>query len=316
MPENDLRAEYDVVRLIAEKMRVAVGDQLEALVRDNNITLGTPLESRVKTWDSLEEKIQRNSLTLESVSSLHDLVGLRLILLFQRDVDVVCELILNTFKIEEFSDIGTRLSEMQFGYQSRHFIVRLPDAWRSMPTLKGTENMRAEIQVRTLAQHIWAASSHKLQYKRESSVPPPVRRAIHRMAALLETVDLEIERVLQERDSYQSNLAQGAVDEALNVDILNSILKEMLPAPNRDDEEEEKYDSLLRDLTHQRITTAEQLRQLITRHLTTALADDARQLTTSRAKATPRLQRRHARGVYYTYVGLIRVMLGYERRSK
>jgi ppGpp synthetase/RelA/SpoT-type nucleotidyltranferase len=33
----------------------------------------------------------------------------------------------------------------------------------------GLGGLRAEVQVRTTAQHIWAAASHKLQYKHEES---------------------------------------------------------------------------------------------------------------------------------------------------
>lgn len=56
--------------------------------------------------------------------------------------------------------------------------------------------LKAEVQVRTVTQHVWAAASHVLQYKQEASVPLPVRRSIYRVSALLETVDLEFERVL------------------------------------------------------------------------------------------------------------------------
>jgi ppGpp synthetase/RelA/SpoT-type nucleotidyltranferase len=59
-----------------------------------------------------------------------------------------------------------------------------------------------ELQLRTLAQHIWAVASHKLQYKREASVPVPIRRSINRVSALLEMVDLEFDRVLLEREQY------------------------------------------------------------------------------------------------------------------
>ena len=81
----------------------------------------------------------------------------------------------------------------------------MPDDWLNVPTFREFKGLRAELQIRTLAQQLWAAASHKLQYKRESSVPYPIRRSIHRVAALLETVDLELERVLSERDPHLSN---------------------------------------------------------------------------------------------------------------
>lgn len=310
MPENDLRADYDAVRLIAEKMRIAVRDQLEALVQDNNITLGTPLESRVKSWESLDEKRQRRSLALTSVSAMHDLVGLRLTLLFVRDVDVVCQLISDTFTVESFSDVGTRLDETQFGYKSHHFVIKLPQSWLSMPTLKGVDALRAEIQVRTVAQHIWAAASHKLQYKHEQSVPPPVRRAIHRVAALLETVDLEFERVLQARDSYQATIISATDDEILNVDNVSATFDDMLPSSNKYGDIE-SYDEALQDLARCGLKTVSQLKSLISRRLKAVLDYDAKQVAGYiKNPSDPEIyQRRAARGVLYSHVGLVRLML-------
>jgi ppGpp synthetase/RelA/SpoT-type nucleotidyltranferase len=67
--------------------------QLERLISDANATLGFPIESRVKAWPSLEEKLQRKDLGLSALAELQDLVGIRVVLLFARDVDPVLEAI-------------------------------------------------------------------------------------------------------------------------------------------------------------------------------------------------------------------------------
>jgi putative GTP pyrophosphokinase len=69
----------------------------------------------------------------------------------------------------ERQDAQLRLAEDQFGYASIHFAVELPASWLRVPSRAGLGGLRAEIQVRTTAQHIWAAASHKLQYKHEES---------------------------------------------------------------------------------------------------------------------------------------------------
>ena len=143
-------------------------------------------------------------------------------------------------------DTGGRLRESQFGYQSVHLTVKLPASWLSVPSFSGLGSLMAEIQIRTLAQHIWAVASHKLQYKQEASVPEPVRRSIHRVSALLETVDLEFERVVDERARYLEEVGSGAADESLNVDLLTRILSESLPEQNR--VESEHSAKLLDDL--------------------------------------------------------------------
>ena len=240
--------------------------------------MGVPLESRVKSWDSIAEKIERTSLKLKGIKQLNDLVGLRLMLLFRRDVTRVCELISTNFTVVSQEDTSQRLAETEFGYQSLHYIIKLPEDWLSVPTLREFDDFQAEIQVRTLAQHIWAAGSHILQYKREVSVPPPVRRSIYRVSALLETVDLEFERVLDERESYISELrADKSRDEPLNVDLVAKILDERLPQENK--MEAEPYSELLEELHHFHIDSAKRLTELIGKHLEDALAADAEQVS-------------------------------------
>jgi ppGpp synthetase/RelA/SpoT-type nucleotidyltranferase len=82
-----LRLEYDSLFPIASRFSQAIEDQLETLISSQSLTLGVPIERRVKRWTSIAEKLDRNKLQLDSVRQLDDLVGLRLILLFQRDLE-------------------------------------------------------------------------------------------------------------------------------------------------------------------------------------------------------------------------------------
>lgn len=109
-------------------------------------------------------------------------------------------------------------------------------------------DLLVELQVRTLAQHMWAATSHKLQYKREESVPLPLRRAIYRVSALLETVDLELDRVLTQRGAYvASEVESPTLDAPLNIDLANLIAREVLPAAN-DSGDVDGFDEVLQEL--------------------------------------------------------------------
>ena len=124
--------------------------------------------------------MERKNLELESILSLPDLVGVRAILLARTDLDKIDELIRSTFEVTSSEDTGDRLGEARFGYQSLHYTIKVPLIWLEIPTMADFEDIQVEVQVRTLAQHIWAAASRKLQYKNEASVPPPIRRAINR----------------------------------------------------------------------------------------------------------------------------------------
>lgn len=321
-----LEPEYRRLAPLAETFREEVSRQLDQLLQDADVTLGFPIESRVKGWDSIAEKIERKSLQLPSLSDLHDLVGFRIVLLFQRDVDVACRAVENHFDIIDSYDTQERLSEDQFGYSSKHFIVRLPRAWLTMPTFTQLGNLQAEIQVRTVAQHIWAAASHKLQYKQEQNVPLPVRRSISRVSALLETVDLELERVLKDRESYRATLDSSSVDaileetdSVLDVDLLQRLLSAEFPQENRG--ENEDYGELLQELARAGIGTSRQLRDLISKYKDRALKSDKAMVKAKRAQldrgepirgtSTDRIRR----GVFFTHVGLVRQLLVADRAS-
>lgn len=315
-----LREEYNSIRPAAQRLANTIVDQLKELVTTESITLGVPLDFRIKEWSSVQDKIERNHLYLQTITELSDLIGIRIILLFQRDISRMCSSIANTFVVVSQEDTSDRLSEAQFGYRSLHYILKPPDAWLTMPTFRNCERFVIEIQIRTLAQHIWAAASHELQYKQEHNVPPPVRRSIHRVSALLETVDLEFERLLQERDTYVAEVAPASVNEELNVDLLAKILASRLPLQNI--KSDEPYSELLSDLSVLGIKTSGALLKIIDKHLDDALAEDAAKVDRRRkeGRCLGTTQERIDRGVFFGHVGLIRGMLekafGSEWRDK
>lgn len=302
---GDLRAQYSREAPRAIRLMECMTAEVNELLERKSVPLGVPIEFRVKDWASLAEKIGRKSLQISNVTELPDLVGLRLILLFRRDLERADELIKDNFDVVSIEDTAQRLEESQFGYQSQHYVVRLKTEWQSVPRYSDLGDLTAEIQVRTLAQHMWAAASHKLQYKREESVPLPLRRAIYRVSALLETVDLELDRVLSERSTYiSSNLADSDADAGLNVDLVQIIAKELLPAEN-DDGENAGFDEVLAELGDVGITTARELRNLLASHLDRIMAADKKAIKAwgpHRGAAKERARR----GVYFNFIGLIR----------
>lgn len=312
MDLNDLRREYEALAPVAERLRVAFSEQVARLLAIDGTTPGVPIEGRVKSWDSIAEKVERQALALRSVRELQDLVGLRVILLFRRDLEKACSALTSTFSIVSVEDTSQRLGEAQFGYQSFHYVVKIPDNWLSVPSYRDFGELQAEVQLRTLAQHIWAAASHKLQYKHEQSVPVPIRRAIHRVSALLETADLEFERVLTERAQYLLEAAARNTGAPLNVDLLSQVLDNTLPAKNKSSEE--PYAALLQDLVEFGIDTKGKLSDIIGKHLTAALRNDRKQVETHQTSGDygGTSKERIDRGVFYTHVGLGREVLHLE----
>lgn len=312
MNSEALRIQYQDNIGRAERLREAVVQQFSELLTAKGLTLGVPMESRVKTWASVEEKLERKRVKIENVFALHDLIGVRAILLFRSDLDRAMSLVTENFDVVSKEDTGARLSEAEFGYQSHHFVVRLPKGWLSLPSLANLGDFVVELQVRTLAQHIWAAASHKLQYKQEAGVPPPLRRSINRVSALLETVDLEFERVLDERRNYVAATASSPPEDGpLNVDSLAAVLSEVLPPENK--KTMEPYADLLTDLVELKIDTPRELRRILLEHLDAAKERDRELVMEHRSGAQQSEEadaaERVAKGVFYAHVGLAREAL-------
>lgn len=290
----------------------ALKREILILIEKHNVTLGVPLEARVKEWDSIEEKIGRKDIKMESVHNLDDLIGIRIIVLFQKDITVVKEFIKEFFVILGQEDTSCRLDSNQFGYLSEHLIIKIPEEWLNIPSYSEFRGMKAEVQLRTLSQHTWAVASHKLQYKREDSVPVPVRRAIHRVSALLETVDLEFTRVLSERDIYLTTVDEE-VDQTLNVDLVLKSLEEKLPRENRS--EDEPVDELLSELRYFGIKSKVELDNFIDRNKFFALKEDKDRVQGVEGRISKgvihsgRIFYRVNNGVYYTHSELVRKML-------
>jgi putative GTP pyrophosphokinase len=309
---QSLEREYGAIFSTADSFSKEVARQIERVLEHEGVALGFPIQHRVKSWVSLCDKLERVDFHASTIMDFQDLVGLRLILLFKRDVDRACEALGQNFSVLRRYDTRERLKTDQFGYSSVHFVVELKKDWLSLPTLANMAGLKAEIQVRTLPQHTWAEASHNLQYKSIESMPVSVNRAINRVSALLEMVDLEFERVLVERDSYRNDVDVSGTDDLLNVDLIEKTLDALLPAANKGDE---GFAELLDDLTNFGIQKQQELRDLVMRHLP-AILEEERAVVSSimnhaRINRTP-LNGRYARGVFLTHVGLVRVALRQE----
>lgn len=312
MAPEHLRIQYQDCSGRAERLREAVVVQLAELLRSHDVTLGVPIESRVKSWASIEEKLERKQLKLGAILELQDLVGVRAIVLFRQDLVQAIDLVRSNFDVVSAEDTSTRLGDAEFGYQSQHFVVRLPKAWLLLPSLANLNDFFVELQIRTLSQHIWAAASHKLQYKNETGVPRPLRRAINRVSALLETVDLEFDRVLDERRQYVEEVSSSPRErEPLNVDNLAQLLADEFPAENKVAAEE--YAELLSDLIKLDITDTTSLRTLIHSYREAVNVEEAERVKEIRegkgAAFDPEVVERVGRGVFYAHVGLARAAL-------
>ncbi|MFF2528548.1 GTP pyrophosphokinase family protein [Brevibacillus sp. NPDC058079] len=314
-PIEIIKSEYEASVSLYHVLIKEFANQINALLEREGIVTLFPVDARVKGWASVKEKIQRKESVknIETLTEIKDIAGIRIVLLYKKDVEKVCILIKEYFEVLNVENTEDRLSDNQFGYGSIHFEVTPKESWCEVPTLSMLRGLIAEIQVRTGSQHIWAAASHTLQYKKEQHVPIPLRRSISRVAALLETVDLEFARVLDERVYYRDGGI--ASTDTLNIDNLRLLLDKKLPIKNKSHDEDyaEVYDELL----ILNVNKINQLEAIIDRHLESALEEDRGWATHNKEQADSGFSlyyldttiERIMDGVYLSHVGLLRDIL-------
>ncbi len=98
----------------------------------------------------------------------------RVIVHFQSQVEKICTFIKENFEIDEANslDAKSRLQVNEFGYRSVHYIVTpKKDSILGIKVDDKFKNLKAEIQVRTLAEHVWADISHDRIYKTDLNIP-------------------------------------------------------------------------------------------------------------------------------------------------
>jgi putative GTP pyrophosphokinase len=198
---------------------------VERLLEDGGIDVAQ-IESRTKTVDSFAEKVRRKSgKYADPLAEITDLAALRVIAYFPADVERIGALLEQHFDVDwpnSHRQDAEALSD-RFGYRSDHYVVRLSTERTGLPEYARYDGMRAEIQVRTVMQHAWAAVDHQLRYKNASQLPPELQRRLSKLSALLEVADEQFAALRSEADAmeatYVEEVQQG--DFSAEIDLLS-----------------------------------------------------------------------------------------------
>jgi ppGpp synthetase/RelA/SpoT-type nucleotidyltranferase len=201
--------------------------ELHRLVSELLDAAGLPVESvtsRLKRRASLERKLARGDIW--SFHEITDLCGIRITTYFADHVDRVAQAIEREFEIDAANSIDKRaaLDADRFGYVSVHYIVRLPAHRLALTENKRFEGCCAEIQIRSILQHVWAEIEHDLGYKSRSTVPRALRRQFSRLAGLLEIADHEFIQIRDSLREYEAAVAGRLNTEPASIGIDQSSL--------------------------------------------------------------------------------------------
>ena len=200
--KDNLQLAYDTYRPVLTAILFSVEQKLK-----KNLKLASmpTFKTRIKDFGSYYKKLLRvrpKSLGKQSLPTLTDLLGIRVICAFLEDLKTVEDQISKLFNVIEIERKGADRTFSEFGYESIHFLIEIPEEFRankdSIP-----EGLVCEIQVRTILQDAWAEVEHELVYKSEfSPFDLPLRRKLASLNASLSLSDI----IFQEIRDYQNKL--------------------------------------------------------------------------------------------------------------
>lgn len=219
------------IRPVLEKMRRIAAGALKKAIDDNNVYV-TAIESRVKSLDSLAGKLELKGGKYNTIFELTDLLGLRVVTFYTDDVEKVSAMADKIFDIDWNNSVDKRkMHDLDsFGYNSLHFICRIPESLYHDPDCPQINSIWFELQMRTALQHVWATMYHDTGYKSGVEVPTEYLRNLNRIAGMLELADEQFAIIRTSINDYrrqvQSLVSSGNFEDVpLDVESFRSYLK-------------------------------------------------------------------------------------------
>lgn len=213
-----LLEEYRQQLPLYNRLMKVVKDKLSEMVKDSDLTVDS-MEFRIKQEASLAGKLHRKGSKYASLKDITDIFGARIITFYNEDVDRVASFAESKFEIDWPNSVDKRKMHetSSFGYNSLHYICRIPKEVFYAPEYPELNDIRFEIQMRTALQHVWSAIQHDIGYKSEIETPEEYHRMLSRLAGMMELADDEFSRIRNSIADYrrrmQSLVLNGQLEE-------------------------------------------------------------------------------------------------------
>ena len=194
------RTFYDNNSLLFQQAMENSIQTITSLLEEADVGEVTKIEGRIKEREECVKKFHRKYQNrLESSEQpyqikdyLSDLIGIRIICLYEDQIVIVSNILKRYFKIIEVTDkiSAVENTESSFGYKGLHMDLCL----RSQVAAQTKQaNYPFEVQIRSLIQDAWSVLDHKIKYKK--SIPNDLKRRINLLSALFELADREFKEI-------------------------------------------------------------------------------------------------------------------------
>lgn len=203
-----LISEYETKRHLFNALHLSCQRLVGELLQMEGLQV-LSISGRVKTKESLSEKVTRLGKQYKTLNDVTDLVGLRIVTFFEDDVDKVAKLLEREFSLvrEHCVDKRAYVEPDRFGYRSLHYVCCLSEPRRSLTENAMFSKEVFEVQVRSILQHAWAEIEHDLGYKGAVSIPNEIKRQLSRVSGLLEIADRDFREIRDKSSAYRQRVA-------------------------------------------------------------------------------------------------------------
>ncbi len=164
-------------------------------VRNNRNPVET-IKTRLKKPASIIEKAKRRNvaLTIEDIqNNIYDIAGARIICSFPEDIYTMANMFAKQDDVTIFQIKDYIKNPKENGYRSLHLIVEVPIFLSDKK-----ENVKVEVQFRTIAMDFWASIEHKLKYKKNIANSDAIQAQLRKCADDIAKIDLDMEKLHKE----------------------------------------------------------------------------------------------------------------------
>lgn len=158
-------------------------------------------KSRIKSPESIVGKLKRKGyeLSMKSIDEhINDIAGIRIVCSFKSDIYNLADMIVNQNDIKVIKIKDYIKNSKPNGYRSYHMIVQIP-----IFLTDKVENVKVEIQIRTIAMDFWASLEHKIYYKFDGNAPEHITSDLNECANIVNTLDEKMLSIHNEIKKYK-----------------------------------------------------------------------------------------------------------------
>ncbi len=165
------------------------------------------LKSRVKSLESIVKKLHKKGYTLSvenAMKELNDIAGIRVICSFIDDIYSVADMLKNQDDITVILEKDYIQHPKPNGYRSYHMVLEVPVFFSQRK-----QNVKVEVQIRTIAMDFWASLEHKLYYKETDITSEEISQRLKKCADIIADTDIEMQSIRSVVEHWEAgNLSQ------------------------------------------------------------------------------------------------------------